>query len=84
VTGATTNILHLALGPLGLNLLRLNVHLDNCAGGPVTVDITAQQGPGNLLGNLLTGLAHVLDSQASPVAISILEAHVAHAIQGLV
>jgi len=59
------NILHLSLGPVDLDLLGLQVSLDNCANGPVTVDITAQPGPGNLLGNLLGGLAHVLDSNAS-------------------
>ncbi len=65
----STNILHLSLGPVNLNLLGLQVTLDNCNNGPVTVDITAQQGPGNLLGNLLGGLAHLLDSNASLVAI---------------
>lgn len=59
------NILHLSLGPVDLNLLGLKVHLDNCDNGPVTVDITAQPGAGNLLGNLLGGLSHVLDSNAS-------------------
>jgi hypothetical protein len=59
--GRTTNILHLSLGPVDLNLLGLNVHLDNCSNGPVTLDISAQRGPGNLLGNLLSGLAHSLD-----------------------
>jgi len=55
-SGHTCAILHLALGPLDLTLLGLNVHLDNCADGPVTVDITAVTGKGNLLGNLLCGL----------------------------
>jgi hypothetical protein len=64
-TTPPTSILHLALGPVDLNLLGLTVHLDNCADGPVTVDITAQSGPGKLLGNLIGGLAHVLDSHAS-------------------
>jgi hypothetical protein len=54
-------ILHLSLGPVNLNLLGLQVDLDNCANGPVTVDITAVQGPGNLLGNLLCSLTHALD-----------------------
>jgi hypothetical protein len=63
-TGAT-QILHLALGPVDLNLLGLEVHLDNCNNGPITVDITAQSGPGNLLGNLLGGLSHLLDSNAN-------------------
>ena len=48
-------ILHLELGPLDLTLLGLNVVLDDCDNGPVTVDITAIQG-GGLLGNLLCQL----------------------------
>jgi len=54
--GHTCAILHLALGPIDLTLLGLNVHLDNCNNGPVTVDITAVTGQGNLLGNLLCEL----------------------------
>jgi len=65
----TTQILHLSLGPVDLNLLGLNVHLDNCNNGPVTVDITAQSGSGNLLGNLLGGLAHLLDGNANNGAL---------------
>jgi hypothetical protein len=53
---ATCQILHLELGPLDLNLLGLNVHLNR-----VVLDITATSGPGNLLGNLLCGVAHLLD-----------------------
>jgi len=49
-------ILHLELGPLDLTLLGLQVVLDNCAGGPVVVDITGETGKGNLLGNLLCEL----------------------------
>jgi len=52
----TCAILHLELGPLDLTLLGLNVHLDNCHNGPITVDITAVTGQGNLLGNLLCAL----------------------------
>jgi hypothetical protein len=52
-------ILHLTLGPLDLNLLGLQVHLDQ-----VVLDITAQSGPGNLLGNLLCAVAHLLDGAA--------------------
>ena len=52
----TCAILHLELGSLNLTLLGLNVVLDNCANGPVTVDITAVTGQGNLLGNLLCEL----------------------------
>jgi hypothetical protein len=52
----TCNILHLELGPLDLDLLGLNVHLNR-----VVLDVTAQSGPGNLLGNLLCSIAHLLD-----------------------
>jgi len=69
-TAGSTNILHLAVGPLNLNLLGLQVNLDNCHGGPVTVDVGAQAGPGNLLGNLLGGLSHLLDGNANLQAIS--------------
>jgi len=48
-------ILHLELGPLHLNLLGLHVNLDNCANGPVVVDVTADPN-GGLLGSLLAGL----------------------------
>jgi len=53
---AFSNILNLSLGPVDLTLLGLNVHLDNCADGPVTVDVTADPN-GGLLGSLLSGLA---------------------------
>jgi len=62
---STCDILNLALGPVDLNLLGLNVHLDDCNGGPVTLDITADPGSGHLLGNLLCGIAHVLDRGVS-------------------
>jgi len=55
-THHTCAILHLELGPLDLTLLGLNVVLDNCANGAITVDITAVTGRGNLLGNLLCEL----------------------------
>lgn len=53
--GLVCGVLHLELGPVTLNLLGLQVDLDNCANGPVVVDITAHRGQGNLLGNLLCG-----------------------------
>jgi hypothetical protein len=60
---ATCQVLHLELGPLDLNLLGLRVHLDR-----VVLDITAQSGPGNLLGNLLCSVANLLNQQpALPV-----------------
>lgn len=49
-------ILNLVLGPLDLNLLGLKVHLDT-----VKLDISAQPGSGNLLGNLLCDVAKLLD-----------------------
>src|SRR5215210_177685 len=58
-------ILDLVLGPLDLNLLGLVVHLDT-----VHLNITAQSGPGNLLGNLLCGVAGLLDNGANGNAIA--------------
>jgi hypothetical protein len=80
----TTSILHLSLGPVDLNLLGLEVSLDNCANGPVTVDITAESGPGKLLGNLLTSLSHLLDGPANGHAIANALNRVANEINGLV
>jgi hypothetical protein len=68
-TSGTTPVLNLSLGPVDLNLLGLDVHLDNCNNGPITVAIGAQTGPGKLLGNLIGGLAHLLDTNASPAAL---------------
>jgi len=62
VSGPHCDILNLSLGPVDLNLLGLEVHLDNCHNGPVTVDVTAVPGAGNLLGNLLCSLSHALDN----------------------
>lgn len=53
---AVCDILHLTLGPLDLDLLGLKVHLDR-----VVLDIVAESGPGNLLGNLLCAVAGLLD-----------------------
>jgi hypothetical protein len=49
-------ILELALGPLDLSLLGVNVSLDDCDDGPVQVCVSASAGEG-LLGNLLCGLS---------------------------
>jgi hypothetical protein len=62
--GSSCQILHLELGPLDLNLLGLMIHLNR-----VVLDITAQSGPGNLLGNLLCAIAGLLDNNASGNAI---------------
>jgi hypothetical protein len=61
----TCQILHLELGPLDLDLLGLVIHLDR-----VVLDITAESGPGNLLGNLLCGIAGLLDGDAPLSAIA--------------
>jgi hypothetical protein len=53
----TCQILDLTLGPLHRDLLGLVVDLNQ-----VHLTITAQQGPGNLLGNLLCAVAHLLDN----------------------
>ncbi|MFC0002603.1 hypothetical protein [Micromonospora siamensis] len=52
----TCDILNLDLGPLDLNLLGLRVQLNE-----INLDITAVQGAGNLLGNLLCAVAGLLD-----------------------
>jgi len=49
------DILNLALGPVDLDLLGLVVMLDDCSGGPLTVDITGTDD--GLLGSLLCDLA---------------------------
>jgi len=57
VAQATCAILHLDLGPLSLNILGLRVDLSE-----VVLNITAQTGAGNLLGNLLCAVAGLLDN----------------------
>jgi hypothetical protein len=54
-------ILFLDLGPLDLNLLGLRVQLND-----IHLRITAEPGPGNLLGNLLCAVAHLLDGGPIP------------------
>lgn len=54
---ATCDILDLTLGPLHLDLLGLVVDLNQ-----VHLTITAEQGSGNLLGNLLCAVAGLLDN----------------------
>jgi hypothetical protein len=57
VIGETTcDILHLDLGPLDLNLLGLQIDLSR-----IVLDITAQAGAGNLLGNLLCAVVNLLN-----------------------
>jgi hypothetical protein len=47
VTQATCDILHLDLGPLAIDLLGLQIDLSR-----VVLDVVAEAGAGNLLGNL--------------------------------
>jgi hypothetical protein len=60
----TCDILNLILGPLHLNLLGLVVDLNQ-----VVLNITAQSGGGQLLGNLLCAVAHLLDSNSPLTAL---------------
>ncbi len=57
---ASCTILHLELGPIDLNLLGLMVHVDK-----IVIDVSAQPGPGNLLGNLLCAIANALNNPAT-------------------
>ena len=52
----TCEILHLDLGPLSLDLLGLQIDLSR-----IVLDITAESGAGNLLGNLLCAVANLLN-----------------------
>jgi hypothetical protein len=65
IPAATCPVLHLTLGPLDLNLLGLTVHLNQ-----VVLNIDAQSGPGALLGNLVCGIAHLLDIGAALASIA--------------
>ena len=57
---ATCPILHLDLGPLHLDLLGLHVDLNE-----IVLDLSAESGGGNLLGNLLCAVTHLLDGAGS-------------------
>ena len=61
-SGGTCRILELDIGAIHLDLLGLVVDL-----APIHLDITAQRGPGNLLGNLLCALVGLLD-RGGPLA----------------
>jgi hypothetical protein len=60
--GASCDILTLDIGAIFLDLLGLQVDI-----APISVDITAVPGAGNLLGNLLCAVAGLLDGP-SPLA----------------
>jgi hypothetical protein len=61
----TCDVLNLVLGPLHLDLLGLVIDLNQ-----VVLNITAEQGPGNLLGNLLCAVAGLLDGPGPLGAIA--------------
>jgi hypothetical protein len=65
----TCQILSLTLGPLHLDVLGLVVDLNQ-----VNLDITAQQGSGNLLGNLLCAVAGLLDNSGGSALNNLLQA----------
>ena len=67
LTGLTGScpILSLHTGAINLSLLGLNVALS-----PIDLTITAQAAPGNLLGNLLCAVAHLLDSNGSLTSVA--------------
>jgi hypothetical protein len=74
----TCAILHLTLGPLDLNLLGLMVHLNQ-----VVLNIDAQSGPGNLLGNLLCAVAHLLDGTGGLGGIAAILNQILNILSGL-
>jgi len=66
VSGGTGScqILDLTIGPINLDLLGLQVTTNQ-----IHLNITAHSGPGNLLGNLLCGVANLLNGSTSPTAL---------------
>ena len=79
---ASCTVLDLSLGPVQLNLLGLEVILDDCNDGPVTVTITAIPG-GGLLGDLLCSLANLLNNNGSQTAIQALLWQISRVLGGL-
>ena len=61
----TCTILTLHTGAINLSLLGLNISLS-----PIDLVITATAAPGNLLGNLLCAVVHLLDSNGSLTALT--------------
>lgn len=60
-----TQVLDLSINPIHLDLLGLNVQTSQ-----ICLDITAQPGPGNLLGNLLSQVGSLLDTNGgNPASI---------------
>jgi hypothetical protein len=78
VTAASCDILNLVLGPLDLNLLGLEVHLNQ-----VVLDIVGTTGAGQLLGNLLCAVAGLLDGGGALGQISALLNQILAILNGL-
>ena len=79
---ASCTVLDLSLGPVNLNLLGLEVILDNCNGGPVTVTITAIPG-GGLLGDLLCSLSNLLNGGIGGTALQTVLWQITRVLGGL-
>lgn len=62
IVSGTCSILTLHVGAIDLNLLGLRVQV-----APIDLTITAIAAPGNLLGNLLCAVAHLLDNPSAPL-----------------
>jgi hypothetical protein len=78
LAAASCQILDLRLQPLDLDLLGLRVHLDT-----VHLNITAQTGPGNLLGNLLCAVTGLLDGAGALAQIAALLNQILAILNGL-
>lgn len=74
---ASCGILNLVLGPLHLNLLGLVVDLNQ-----VTLNITAEPGAGNLLGNLLCAVANLLNGPSPLGGLTALLNNILRALGG--
>ncbi len=77
-TQATCDILNLVLGPLHLDLLGLTVDLNQ-----VVLEIAAQTGAGNLLGNLLCAVVSLLDGAGALIDIANLLNQILDILSGL-
>jgi hypothetical protein len=75
---AVCNILHLVLGPIDLNLLGLHITTNQ-----IVLDITAESGPGNLLGNLLCAVTNLLNGGGPATQIANLLTQILGILQGL-
>lgn len=64
---ASCQLLHLELGPIDLNLLGLRAQTNQ-----IVIDVTAEPGPGNLLGNLLCSVANLLNGGSTNAVASLL------------